>query len=118
MWDDVIIGEGTHIAMAYTVHEIEGSNHQISRNENSYWISGLLCGLGMKIFKDTPEGTELASMIGERRSLEEILNFLNAVLVKHVAQEVLVAAIQRSEKDAFREGYRAAQKDIRKALGV
>jgi hypothetical protein len=117
MWDDVVIGEGPHIMMARRVREIEG-DHRISQNENSYWISGLLCGLGMTIFKDTPEGTELTSMIGERRSLEEILNFLNTTLVQYVDQEVLVAAIETSKNDAFREGYRTAQKDIRKALGV
>lgn len=118
MWDDVVIGEGPHITMAYTVHEIEGNNHQISRNQNSYWISGLLCGLGMKIFKDTAEGAKLTLMIKKRLPLEEILNFLNTALVQHVDQEVLVAAIERSKKDAFQEGYRTAQKDIRKALGV
>jgi hypothetical protein len=117
MWDDVVIGEGPHITMVLKVHEIEG-DHQISQNGNSYWISGLLCGLGMKIFKNTAEGTKLTLMINKRRSLEEILNFLNRTLVQHVDQETLVAAIERSKKDAFQEGYRAAQKDIRRALGV
>jgi hypothetical protein len=117
MWDDVIIGEGPHITMASKVREIEG-DHCISQNSNSFWISGLLCGLGMKIFKDTAEGTKLTLMIRKRRSLEEILDFLNMTLVQHVDQEILVAAIERSKNDAFREGYRAAQKDIRKALGV
>jgi hypothetical protein len=117
MWDDVVIGEGPRITMALKVHEIEG-DHQISQNENSYWISSLLCGLGMKIFKDTAEGTKLTLMIKRRRPLEEILNFLNIALVQHIDQDVLVAAIERSKKNAFREGYRAAQEDIRKALGV
>lgn len=117
MWVDVVIGEGPHITMALKVHEIEGDHH-ISQNENSYWISGLVCGLRMKIFKDTAEGTKLTLMIKRRRPLEEILNFLNTALVQHVDQEVLVAAIEREKNDAFREGYRTAQKDIRKALGV
>jgi hypothetical protein len=117
MWKDVVIGEGPHIGTARHVSEIEGE-HRISQNSNSFWISGLLCDLGMTIFKDTAEGTRLTLMIRERRSLEEILDFLNMTLVQHVDQEILVAAIERSKNDAFREGYRAAQKDIRKALGV
>ncbi len=117
MWDDVVIGEGPHIVMAYKVREIEGDHH-ISQNGNSYWVSGLLCGLGMKIFKNTAEGTKLTLMIKRRRPLEEILDFLNTALVQHIDQEVLVAAIKRSGQNAFQEGYRAAQKDIRKALGV
>jgi len=117
MWKDVVIGEGPHIVTARHVSEIEGE-HRISQNSNSFWISGLLCDLGMTIFKDTAEGTKLTLMINKRRSLEEILNFLNRTLVQHVNQETLVAAIERSKKDAFQEGYRAAQRDIRRALGV
>jgi hypothetical protein len=117
MWKDVVIGEGPHIVTARHVSEIEGE-HRISQNSNSFWIGGLLCDLGMTIFRDTAEGTKLTLMIRERRSLEEILDFLNMTLVQHVDQEILVAAIERSKNDAFREGYRTAQKDIRKALGV
>lgn len=117
MWDSVVIGMGCKGNSAIKVFAIEG-DHSISENEVSYWISDLYLDLGMTVFKHTGEGARLTQMIKDKKSLEEILEFLNDVLLRNLSRKKLREAIDKAIVKAFNDGCNAKAAEIRNALGL
>jgi hypothetical protein len=117
MWDDVIIGDGDKGCSATTVFAIRGEHH-ISQNNVSYWISNCYLGLGMTIFKNTAEGKQLRKLIDEGVTLENILEYLDDVLITNLSKTKLKHAIAKELKRAFVQGEAAKSLEIRNALGI
>ena len=61
MYHEVTIGQGDKGTGAIHVFDLPGT-HNISQNRRCYWISKLIFGCHMTIFKDTVEG-KLLSLI-------------------------------------------------------
>lgn len=118
-WDDVIIGAGEHGCMAI---RIRGKRNQlkdigVSEDGISYWVSGYL-GLGMKIFKNTPEGKALESMIDADGEPEPIRQWLEDTLIKNCNPTKLKKAIDQEMAASFDKGKRHKMAEIRKSLGM
>lgn len=117
LWEDVIIGEGRKGNSAILCFDIEGE-HGISHNKGSYWISDCFMGLGMTIFKDTPEGQILSNLIAEKVGLEKIQHFLDETIIKNIEPSKLMAAVERKLDDAFHAGELFKMQEIRSSLGL
>lgn len=119
IWDDVIIGSGERgkSAFATRVFSIE-DDHRIYEDKVSYWVAGLYSDLGMTVFKDTPEGIKLTRMIKEKGGREEILAFLEDILLRNLSRSKLKEAIDRAIKRSFEEGRKSKATEIRGVLGL
>ena len=116
-WDFVIIGEGDKGNTAIHVFDIKGK-HSISENSVSYWISNLMFGAGMTIFKDTEEGKYLTEMIKNGNKLKTIVRYLNAVLIQHMSIVDIEQGIENLKNDAYELGKEDMKKEFRKLLGL
>jgi hypothetical protein len=115
MWDDVVIGTGEGGCTTIRVFDIEG-DHSISQNRVIFRCSDCYLGFGVTIFKDTPEGEQLTTMIQEKKTLEEIQVWLDDLIITHIDKNRLKAGIDRKLDQAFREGRRTKAKEIQAAL--
>ena len=116
MWDDVIIGKGpvTHSAVLV---DIEG-DHNISQNNVSFWISGLVLGIEAVIYKDTPEGQQLQKMIGEKKPIKKITSYLDSVVLQHIKPGKLKERIHNFGHEMYLRGQHDKAAQIRLALNV
>jgi hypothetical protein len=117
MWDDAIIGTGHKGVSAVRVLDIEG-DHSISQNSVSYWIGDLYLNTGIVIFKDTPEGRELAGFVKDKVHIDKIKPLLDSLVLQHINKDHLKGLIDQALAKAFEEGSRDRADRIRSALGV
>jgi len=118
-WEFVVIGEGNKGCTAVTcMIDDKKTNSHISHNETSYWISDLMFGCGMTIFKDTEEGEELTKMIEENEKPKNIYRYLNSLLIQRLSIKDIEDGIKRERDDAYNKGREDAKADIRRALGI
>jgi len=114
MWDDVIIGDGDRLNGACLARKLEHAD--ISANAASYWIHQAYLGGSMTIFKNTPEGEKLKTMLTDGTADGDISVWLENVFIDNVESgrlKMLVrSAIMRAESNARKK----KAKDIRKAF--
>lgn len=117
MWDDATIGkyDGPQICSAIRIFDIEGMNN-VSHNHVSFWITDVYLDMGMRIYKDTPEGKTLTAMIIEKASNDVIQEFLKDVLLTHVPRENLLNAIDNAIEEAYYKGRESKKQEIINAL--
>jgi hypothetical protein len=122
MWDDVIIGKGPHICSAVKCYEGPDTKVHISENQNSYWISDLILGGGMKIFKDTVPGKKLTEMLNKQPidmiGEKKISKFLNKLFLARCNSERLMEIIEVKMEEAYDNGKEMKAEEIRRALGI
>ena len=112
-WRDVIIGKGETGCSSIKVFDLpDCDHHHVSHNQVSFWVSSCILGLGCTIFKCTPEGKKLAKMITEKHEPEEIYEWLDALIIRHVSSKTLHARINQSLEDAFNAGKRSAKNEL------
>jgi hypothetical protein len=107
MWGEITIGTGPWGNMAILVRDLDtpAKRSHISQNDVSYWISGAsYLNVGMRIAKNTKEGAELTALIKDKASDETISDFLDAIVVKNIAPEVLKGKFDEAVKNAFNSG--------------
>jgi hypothetical protein len=108
-WNDVVIGEGKKSCSAVKVSAIPG-NHGVSENRESFWISDCICDSGITIFKDTPEGQELALLIKNETPLEDIQKWINTIVLRNIDIEVFTKLLNKVLENSYRRGkYSKAQ---------
>lgn len=117
MWNNTIIGEGNYGNSAVHIFNIEG-DHRISQNEVSYWIHGLYLGGELRIFKNTEEGRLLTQKIKEKQHADQILPWLNELLLQHIDKAVLKSLIDSAVAQSYQQGYKDRAQEIRQALGL
>lgn len=117
MWSDVVIGSGSKGCSAIHVFAIEGE-HNVSENNVSYWVARCYLGMGMTIFKDTPEGKALKGMIEAKCGREEIQEWLCGLLLDRVPKETLKVAIDKALAEAFGSGRAEKAAEMRAVLGL
>ncbi len=115
MYYEVIIGQGVKGTSAIHVFELKGK-HGISHNYSSYWISNLIFGCRMVIFKDTNEGKFLTNMIERQAPLDSILEWLNHTLLKNMDPAKIMQAVVVERSEAYEHGRSDKAAEIREAL--
>lgn len=122
MWDEVIIGKGEHSCSATRCYEGPDTKVYIAHNNNSYWVSDLIMGGKMKIFKDTVQGqylTELLARVQIKGEVEyKIFDFLNRLFLRRVNAGFLTTMITAKMEEAYRSGQEAKAREIRQALNM
>lgn len=114
---DIIIGKGDYGCTAIVCFQIKGK-HSISQNSVSYWIYNLVFNQEMIIFKDTVEGQTLTTMIVTNESLDNIMKYLNNLVLKHTSLDMIVYYIDSERERAYEKGRESMQKDLCKLLGI
>jgi hypothetical protein len=120
MWDDVIIGRGERLNGACLIRRIGEAD--ISGNDNSYWIHQAYLGGGMTIFRNTPEGKTLRSMLAEPEVIgdftpdAEITDWLENLFLDHVENDRLKMLVRSAMMRAASAARKKKAKDIRKAF--
>lgn len=114
---ELTIGQGVKGNSAYHMSMLKGE-HSISENSKSYRISDLIFGCDMTIFKNTPEGKLLTSMIERNVELYDVEKWLNATLLKNIDPEVLIRGIEEHYQLGFERGRRDKANEIRDALDL
>ncbi len=117
MWDDVVIGTGIMGCTATKVFDIKGQ-HSISQNQASYWVGDLFLGVGMTIFKYTEEGQRLTDMIGNGNDIDQIKEYLDDLVLKHIDKSKLNKIIKRRLKESYQSGRNDKAAEIRSVLGI
>lgn len=112
MWDDVVIGSGKRGTSAIDIHKYKG----LSQNSVSYWGSDIYLGLGLTIYKDTPEGIALSSALDDGASPEAVRAFLIDCIIKHIHPRELVDAVDAAIESSFQAGRRAKAEEFRRVL--
>lgn len=115
MWTDVVIGTGDRRASAYHVFDIPGE-HGISENDVSFWISDCFLDSSVTIFKNTKEGKELQSIIDQKKSLNEIQEWLDLLVLFNMDPTRLKQKIMLAVSDAKKKGRREKAEEFRKLL--
>jgi hypothetical protein len=114
MWDDVTIGDGEMVPCALNLLRVDGI--EISHNSGSYWISGCILNIGMRIYKDTNEGKTLKMLIDDESRYAEIKPWLDCIAVKKLPSEKLIDRIDSHLERAFQDGRRDKASEIRSVL--
>jgi hypothetical protein len=115
MYHEVTIGQGDKGTGAIHVFDLPGT-HNISQNSRCYWISNLIFDCHMVIFKNTPEGKLLTSMIERNVELYDVEKWLNATLLKNMDPAKIMQAVALERAEAYGEGRRDKAQEIRSAL--
>ena len=122
MWDDVIIGKGEHSCSATKCYEGPDTKVYIAENNNCYWISDLIMGGSMKIFKDCREYQCLTKMLEKVKTNGEyeykIYDYLNRLFLKRANPSIIITIITTQIEQAFNNGKEAKAKEIRVALNL
>lgn len=120
MWDDVMVGSGDRLNGARLIRRVGETD--ISGNENSYWIHQAYLGGGMTIFRDTPEGKTLRTMLAEPQvagdftSDAEITDWLENLFLDHVENDRLKMLVKSAMLRAASDARKKKAKTIRKAF--
>lgn len=117
MFDDVVVGTGPRGVSAMKVDGPAGEVG-VSANKVSFWISGAYLGLDMTVYRDTDDGRRLDEMITAKSSEADIRVFVEDVLLSHVHPVKLKMAVSRALDAVYEKGKRAAQTQMRRALGI
>lgn len=116
-WNDVVIGEG-HKGNSAVILLGETGGISISHNSVSYWISNVYLGMGMTIFKDTPEGRNLTDLISAKAAIQDLKAVLQDELLTRVHTDVLKDAVEAEVSMAYQRGWESRAELIREALGI
>lgn len=116
MWDDVVIGTGHKGNSSVLFRRIGDDGLYISHNSVSYWISDAYLDTGLTIFKDTEQGKVLAIMLANNCSDKELEEWMDAVVIKHIPNEVLKSKIAAIKIESFESGREYQAACIRAAL--
>ncbi len=118
MGKEIIIGSIAKTSgTAIHIFELEGK-HSISDAGSTYWISDLIFDYSMKVHKDTPEGKQISDGIYQGVGAEEILAYLNGIVLSQVPVKLVLDHIKHKELVAFENGRRSKLKELRDFLGI
>lgn len=113
MWDDVVIGSGDKQCSSIKIDGFE----TISQNRVSYWLYDVYIGLGMTVFKNTPEGQYITNMITNLGADEAaVKEYAREILIRNVKTSTLIDAIDNACMKAYKSGSNDRVKLIKGAL--
>lgn len=118
MWDDVVIGVCSVRPMCTSVTRREIGSCVISENGESYWVSNVIFGMGMKIMKDCEEGEVMRGLLDQEWGDDVVMEKLIGWFLKRVEVSKLCGGIERLMKREYERGRNDKMEEMRKVLGV
>lgn len=121
MWDDIKIGTGEKRCSAVVLYRSQNEKYSfdISHNDIQYWISDLLFGMGMVMYKDTPEGQRLAKLLAaSKKNDKKIRELLDILVLNRISHTRLLAEIDNLKRKSIEEGKELKTAEIKGVLGI
>ena len=109
-----IIGEDGYGCSWYTINGYK----DISKNNASYKISGLIFGSSLIVVKGTKQYESLEYMVNSNSSWDSIKKYLNDIVFEKASLGDVEYYIKYVEKNAFDRGVRYNQSKIKKVLNI
>jgi hypothetical protein len=117
MWDYIVVGEGKKLTGAKLITSIP-DNEVLSENSEAFWVSDIILGVYMTIYKTSPEGIVIDHTIKSGRPMKEIRRYLDEVALQYMTVDQLMERIEEVEKEAFRKGEEHRASEIAKLLNL
>ena len=116
MWDIQIGKKQTNICSAVICRRL-GDGYDISRNQESYWVSESFLDVGMQIYRGTKEYDRLKALLDDVTIDDDtIRTWIDKTIVRHCPIGRLIQAIDEQKQAAYDEGRRSAKAEIRAVL--
>ena len=120
---NVVVGEPNYSKSISTIVYYKRAEKEIQRHVSSnselFWVKTNFIDFSFKIMKSCDEGRQLSNLLGnEEIPAQEILDYIDSVALQHIPLSILKQKILNKEKEAYENGKRDTQKEIRKALGI
>lgn len=122
-WNDVVIGAGERLNSA--VKCFSHGDVWVSENRSAYWCSRVYHGLGMTVYKDTPEGKALydhmQSTVWPKTTMDgqnTVVSYLESLLTSNLTAEQWKEVVVKETARAYKRGMQACQENVREALGL
>lgn len=111
--------EDSFVKAFNVIKDLENEHYLILENEDSYDISEKAnLGITLRILKSTLVGTVLGSLIERKELLENIIKFIDRLILENLTMDGLRESINIIKKDYFRRGARAKLNQIGGVLFV
>lgn len=116
MWSDIIIGEIPKNRICTAI------NHPVykflSSNREAFWVSDLILGLEMTVYRNTPEGQSITELLSYQHAPAHVKSVLDIMALRHVDPLGLIEKIQSYGEDKIREGKRIKVQEFRDLLVI
>jgi hypothetical protein len=116
-WHDFKIGEGDNLCSAITIYQSPDGLH-VSQNNQAYWITGSVLGIGCTIMKSTPEGQEITRLLAQRNTNDAIKAYIASLVFRCCPPDKLSQRLASALDRAFQDGREQKAAEIRAALGL
>lgn len=113
----VIIGEGKRPVSHAKCFDLGGGDRYISESSVSYFCPFLFLGIDLYIFKNTPEGKEVAKWI-QSFNYHGARLWLIEVFIANCQPHLLYEAIQDALKQARNDGLEQRSQELKVLLGL
>lgn len=116
MWDDIIYGDGDKLCGSTHIPSLK-IKESISQNSVAYWIADCILGVGMTVFKNTPQGESIKKLIDDK-DYEALSLYLDKLVLTGLSVQELKKKIKEFGEDQFDSGRESIKKEMRKLLGL
>ena len=116
MWDDIIYGSGKKLTSAKGVPGLD-IKEDVSQNSEAYWITGCYLGVGMTVFKSSPEGAAIGAYISDKDA-DGLSEYLDSLVLSGLGRDGLQKKIDAYGESRFIEGVESIQEHMRECLGL
>lgn len=91
----------------------------VSENSMYYILNCDITDTRIYIYKDSKEGAEIKEWLlkEENQNNESVQRKAVSIMLKHLSVDEFFKILDREKQYSWEDGYKKAQKDIRKALG-
>ncbi len=116
-WDYIVVGKGKKLTRATFIWTIP-DNEVLSENSEAFWVSDIILGVYMTVYKTSPEGVAIDRAIKSGRPMKEIRRYLDEVALQHITVDQLMERIEEIKKEAFRKVEEHRASEIAKLLNL
>lgn len=119
MWDSFELGDKGHFGnnASSVIHLGKAFDH-FSQNRSSFWVSEGILGGGFRVSKEHKVGVKLKEMLAEDCSHEQILHYIDTVIIRHLNVTQVVEGVSGLRRESYEQGIEDAQAKMRHALGM
>lgn len=120
MRHSIVIGTNEKEIRLPVAHICLWSNSNISQSSVSYCLHNHIIPITLYVLKDSDEGKDITNWIEneENRNNVSVEKMAMELLLPRMKTEELVEILEIARNQSYEEGYKQAQTDIRKALGM
>lgn len=117
MWKEIIIG-GDKTWKSWMAKSCWfGSN--VTENGDSYMIRNTEYQYDVFVLKNSEQAKEFEILLENNKGNDEFFdNYSTTLLLRHLTLDGFKELLKEKQEESFKKGYKKAQSDIRKALGL